>query len=106
MAITYTWDCKTVDVKTVKNKKDTVFNVHWRIIGSDDKNSASVYGTIALDTSNLTNFVPFKDLTNEKITSWVESALGEDAVAEQKVVVADALSELETPLEQTKTIGG
>ena len=45
MAINYTWDCKTVDVKTIDGNEDTVFNVHWRLTGTDDANNAStVYG--------------------------------------------------------------
>ena len=31
MAINYTWDVRTVDVKEIENiNADTVFNVHWR----------------------------------------------------------------------------
>ena len=46
MAINYTWDVKTVDVKEIDGNADTVFNVHWRLTGTDDVNdkSATVYG--------------------------------------------------------------
>ena len=36
MAINYTWDVKTVDVKEIDGKADTVFNVHWRLNGEDE----------------------------------------------------------------------
>ena len=52
MAINYTWDVSTVDVKEIDGNADTVFNVHWRLTGTDDTNNdaegnpqvATVYG--------------------------------------------------------------
>lgn len=106
MAINYTWDCKTVDVKTIDGNEDTVFNVHWRLTGEDDSNNAStVYGTKELDTSDLSSFTAFADLTNEQITGWVESAMGEDKVKEYKANISNQIAELATPTQETKTIG-
>ena len=39
MAINYTWDVSTVDVKEIDGNADTVFNVHWRLTGTDDANT-------------------------------------------------------------------
>ena len=39
MAINYTWDVSTVDVKEIDGNADTVFNVHWRLTGTDDTNT-------------------------------------------------------------------
>ena len=39
MAINYTWDVKTVDVKEIDGNADTVFNVHWRLNAEDDANT-------------------------------------------------------------------
>jgi hypothetical protein len=113
MAINYTWDCKTVDVKTIDSNADTVFNVHWRLTGTDDANNdadgnsqaATVYGSIGLDISDLSSFTAFADLTNEQITGWVESAMGEDKVTEYKANLSNQIAELVTPTQETKTIG-
>ena len=106
MAINYTWDCKTVDVKTIDGNEDTVFNVHWQLTGEDDaNNSSTVYGTKELDTSDLSSFTAFADLTNDQITGWVESALGEDRVTEIKANISNQITELVTPTQETKTIG-
>tara|TARA_Y100000004_G_scaffold129847_1_gene146429 strand:+ start:181 stop:537 length:357 start_codon:yes stop_codon:yes gene_type:complete len=117
MAINYTWNCKTVDVKTIDGNEDTVFNVHWRLTGTDDANtvqdiggddvsaSALIYGTQILDTSDLSSFTAFADLTNEQIAGWVQSALGEDKVIELKTNVSNQIAELLTPTQETKTIG-
>ena len=106
MAINYTWDCKTVDVKTIDGNEDTVFNVHWRLTGEDDANNISgVYGTQTLDTSDLSGFTAFSDLTNNQVTAWVESAMGEDKVTEYKSAISNQIAELVTPTQETKTIG-
>ena len=117
MAINYTWDCKTVDVKTIDGNEDTVFNVHWRLTGTDDANTvedlegndvavtASVYGSQGLDISDLSSFTAFVDLTASNVQGWVESALGEDKVTELKNNVSNQIAELVTPSQETKTIG-
>jgi hypothetical protein len=118
MAINYTWDVKTVDVKEIDSNADTVFNVHWRLNAEDDTNTisdpvagnipatASVYSTQTLDTSDLSNFTAFANLTASDVQGWVESALGEDRVTEIKAGLDAQINELINPVVQTKTIGG
>jgi len=108
MAINYTWDCKTVDVKTIDGNEDTVFNVHWRLIATDDVNnkSASVYGTQELDTSDLSDFTAFADLTASDVQGWVEAAMGADKITEMKASLDVQIGKLVNPVVQTKTIGG
>ena len=108
MAINYTWDVKTVDVKEIDGNADTVFNVHWRLTGTDDVNdeSASVYGTQTLDTSDLSSFKAFADLTASDVQGWVEAAMGEEAVINMKSGLDAQIDELLNPVVQTKTIGG
>ena len=106
MAINYTWDCKTVDVQTIDGNEDTVFNVHWRLTGEDDANNSSgVYGTQILDTSDLSSFTAFANLTIEQVTNWTRDALGEDKVTELKANISNQIAELVTPSQETKTIG-
>ena len=118
MAINYTWDCKTVDTKTIDSNPDTVFNVHWRLTAIDDVNTvqdiggsnipatATVYGTQSLDTSDLSDFTAFADLTASDVQGWVEAAMGEEAVTNLKSGLDAQIDELVNPVVQTKTIGG
>ena len=117
MAINYTWDVSTVDVKEVEGNADTVFNVHWRLTGTDDTNtvkdsqdndvaaSATVYGSIGLDTSDLSNFTAFADLTASNVQGWVEAAMGADKITEMKAGLDANIAELVTPTVQTKQVG-
>ena len=117
MAINYTWDVKTVDVKEIDGNADTVFNVHWRLNAEDDANtvkdflgndvpvSTSVYGTQSLDTSDLSDFTAFADLTTNDVQGWVEAAMGEEEVQAKKDSLDSQIDELVNPIVQTKTIG-
>ena len=118
MAINYTWDVKTVDVKEIDGNADTVFNVHWRLNAEDDANTvedmegndvpatASVYGTQSLDTSDLSDFTAFADLSASVVQGWVEAAMGAEAVTNMKAGLDAQIDELVNPVVQTKTIEG
>ena len=113
MAINYTWNVSTVDVKEIDGNADTVFNVHWRLTGTDDANNdadgnpqaASVYGTIDLDTEDLSDFIAFADLTASDVQGWVEAAMGEEEVQAKKDSLDATIAELVTPTVQTKQVG-
>jgi len=109
MAITYTWDCKTVDTYPTKDSKsDVIFNVHWRLNAEDDtkdKNSGTIYGVESINTDDLSTFTAFADLKESDIIGWVESGLGEEKVKELKSALDNQIAEKITPTVVTKTIG-
>ena len=113
MAINYTWNVSTVDVKEIDGNADTVFNVHWRLTGTDDANNdadgnpqtVSVYGSIGLDTEDLSDFTAFADLTVSDVQGWVEDAMGEEEIQAKKDSLDATIAELVTPTVQTKQVG-
>ena len=124
MAINYTWNVATVDTKpsvTDENaitETDVIYNVHWRLTGTDDTNTyedengddvnytADVYGTQSLDISDLGSFTAFDDVTASDVEGWVTTAMGTDEVQSLKDAVAAKITEAITPTSETKTIGG
>ena len=114
MAISYEWNVSTVDTYPTKDSKsDVVHNVHWRLTATDDTNkdsdgnnwTADVYGSQAVDTSDLSSFTAFADLTASDVQGWVEAALGADKVTEMKAGLDAQIAEKITPTSVTKTIG-
>jgi hypothetical protein len=113
MANTYTWDCKTVDVyPEYENNSDVVYNVHWRLNAESDQQdsegnnyTATVYGTQALTVDDIGSFIPFADLTNDTVTGWVTTGMGEDEVDNLKSGLDAQIALLITPTSVTKTIG-
>ena len=113
MAITYTWNCTTVDTYPTKSDQaDVIFNVHWRLNGvkeveGEDLNpmTGDSYGVVSLDTEDLSTFTAFADITEADVIGWVEAALGEDQVAALKTSIDAQIAEKITPTVVTKQIG-
>ena len=113
MNITYDWNCKTVDAYPQDGEyTDLVYNVHWIVTGvSDELNpegvaySATSIGTQTLDVSDVTDFIPFEDLTNEQVVAWTKGAMGEEQVASIEVSIQSQIDALITPTTVTLTIG-
>ena len=113
MSNTYTWDCKTVDVyPTHDGHSDVVYVVHWRLNAESDQQdaegnnySASVYGTHSVNADDISDFIPFADLTNEIVTGWVTTGMGDDEVANLKSGLDAKIADEITPTSVTKTIG-
>ncbi len=110
---TYNWNCKTVDCYPEQdNEADVVYNVHWIVTGvSDQKDpqgdfySATNIGTQTLDTSQITNFIPFDQLTNDEVVAWTKGAMGDKQVASIEASIQSQIDSLITPTSVTLTIG-
>ena len=114
MAINYTWNVNTCDVYPTKSgKSNVVHNVHWRLKATDDANNdsdgnpqtAEVYGSVGLDTSDLSSFTNWSSLDAATVQSWVEAALTTDTVTELKSGLDAQIAEKITPTSVTKTLG-
>ena len=114
MAINYTWNVNTCDVYPTKSgKSNVVHNVHWRLKATDDANNdsdgnpqtAEVYGSVGLDTSDLSSFTNWSSLDAATVQSWVEAALTTDTVTELKSGLDAQIAEKITPKSVTKTLG-
>ena len=111
--ITYDWNCKTVDAYPQDGDyTDLVYNVHWRVTGTSDElkpdgtaYSAINIGTQTLDVSDVTEFIPFEDLTNEQVVAWTKGAMGEEQVASIEASIESQINSLITPTTVTLTIG-
>ena len=86
---TYNWNCKTVDCYPEQdNEADVVYNVHWIVTGVSDQVDpqgnpylATNIGTQTLDTSQITTFIPFDQLTNDEVVAWTKGAMCDEQVA-------------------------
>ena len=110
MANTYSWDCRTVDTypsHTDDNsvtESDVVYNVHWRVTGTDGTNESTVIGTQTIETADLSTFTAFDDISHDDMIAWTKSAMGEERVAELEASLDSQLAELAAPTSVTKTI--
>mgnify|MGYP003150450299 FL=1 len=114
MAITYKWICSDCDVYPSKNSKSNVVHaVHWILRGTDDANKDSDgnnitsdrYGTQDIDTSDLSNFKNWSELTASDTQGWVEDAMGEEKVKDLKAAIDADISEKISPNTVYKKLG-
>jgi len=107
---TYEWNCRTVDAYTTHTDENgvtesqVVYNVHWRVTGSDETNSATVIGTQTLETADLSSFTAFDAVAHEDMIAWTKAAMGAERVSEIEASLDTQLAELAAPASVTLTI--
>lgn len=113
MATIFNWDCKTVDAyPLVGEDSDVVYNVHWIVTGVSDQldpqgnpYQARSIGTQALSTDDITDFIPFEDLTNKVVVEWTKGAMGEFDVTSVENGIQNSIDLQITPVSVTLTVG-
>ena len=109
MAITYTWDTKTVDTYPTKSgESDVIFKVYWKLDGVDntaEKNAAYATGVVDLDTSDLSSFTAFADVTESDVDGWVQAEIGADMINIYRSGIEAEITEKATPTVVRKYIG-
>ena len=114
MAITYKWTCNKCDVYPSKSSKSNVVHtVHWVLKATDDTNKDSDgnaitsdrYGAQPIDTSDLSSFKNWSDLTASDTQGWTENAMGADVVTALKTGLDADIAEKVSPSSVTKSIG-
>ena len=108
--ITYDWDCKTVDAYVEQGgNDDVVYNVHWIVTGTKEDGekqySATNIGTQTLDTSEITDFIPFDEVTNAQVVAWTQAAMGAEQVTSIETNIANAIELEINPVSVTLSVG-
>ena len=110
MANTYSWDCRTVDAyptHTDENgvtESQVVYNVHYRVTGTDGTHSSTVIGTQTLETADLSGFTAFDAVTHEDMIAWTKGAMGTERVSEIEASLDSQIADLAAPSSVTLTI--
>lgn len=105
-----TWSIASLNRQiSLDGKSDVVTAVHWQVIdaetvGSGDDavtHNGRAYGVAGLDTSDLSSFTAYADITEADAIAWAKTAIGADQVAAYEKSVADQLTESKTPTTAT-----
>lgn len=106
--INYTWNCKTVDAYPQDGEyTDVVYNVHYYVLGEDSETAyqSDIIGTQILNVSDIADFKPFSELTNEDAVAWCKAAMGEEQVAQIEATIAASIEDQVNPSSVTLVIG-
>tara|TARA_R110001632_G_scaffold91511_1_gene196115 strand:- start:138 stop:461 length:324 start_codon:yes stop_codon:yes gene_type:complete len=103
--VAITWSIVQLDYAvSLDSETDVVNNSHWQCVDVDAAgNQGRVYGSVAIPTDNITNFIPYTDITEAQALEWTKTALGAEEVASMEANVAAQLALLEDPLEGSGT---
>ena len=93
MSITNTWNIVALNCKPdVNGMLDYVVTSHWTLTATDGTYTGSVYGTASFEVDPAkSNYVPYADLTLDKVIAWTQDALGEEQVASYEASVASQI---------------
>lgn len=72
----YTWKLKSLKRKDSSNLKNIIVQTYWQKIGTDENGIKGIFeGATPFDLSkvNPDNFIPYEQLTEEMILSWIQS---------------------------------
>ena len=95
-----TWSIAQLDYTvSLDSKTNVVTNIHWDCTDADaDGNAGRTYGSQAIPTDDLSDFINYSDITEANAIAWVKAALGEDGVSDQEAAVAAQIAVLQTPV--------
>jgi hypothetical protein len=76
---TYTWNVANLERSLADGMVTTV---HYTITAHDGTYSTSAYGSVGLEPADPDSMVPFADLDEFTVASWVANQFGDDKVQE------------------------
>jgi hypothetical protein len=76
----YTWNVTNLFTETIDGKEDYVVTALYETIGVDGEYTASLSGSSQFSTSDVTEFIPYADLTEEVVITWIKETLGENGI--------------------------
>lgn len=98
--VNYAWVFNPLDVKLAEDGlTNVVYNVNWRLTGTDGDFSSSVYGSCAVPAPSPDKFTPYDQLTEAQVQSWVEEALGAEQVILYKSAIAQNIELQKNPVD-------
>ncbi len=96
-SITYTWKINQLDRETTDG---FVFTAHYNVGAANGTYTASAYGSQGFERPE--TLVPYSDLTEETVLTWLKTALTDEKVTEIEAALKQQIDEQVQP---TKAAG-
>jgi hypothetical protein len=88
----YTWTVTALYTETIHGETDYVVIADYTTIGVDGDYSASLQNTAVFSTDSVSIFVPYEDLTEEIVLTWIKETLGENGVVSIEANIQDLIN--------------
>lgn len=90
-----TWNLNNVKVyNTLDGNSDVIYLVSYNVVATNENGSYALSKEATIDTSSITDFIPFADLTEADVLGWVATDLGIDGVAAIDQEAENALNDM------------
>lgn len=85
---TFTWVISSMDRQA---NNGFVSTVHYRAMATEGEYTVDTYGTVGYTHESDGTYIPYADLTEEDVISWVQDSLGKEVVEERLQTQINAL---------------
>ena len=105
MATTYTWSVTNLyTIPVSSSEPDYVVTALYELVGVDGTYTSSISNSAQFEVSSEGDFIPYADLTNEIVISWVKEQLGVDGVANLEASIQGQIdSQINPPVSPENT---
>ena len=76
----YTWAVTALYTETIDGQKDYVVIANYNVVGSDGTYEASLSNIARFSTESVSPFIPYADLTEDIVISWIIDEIGTDGI--------------------------
>lgn len=76
----FTWVVTQLYTETIDGQQDYVVVANYTVNGIDGIYSAEYSNLINFTTDQVSPFIPYNELTNDIVASWIQQELGQDGV--------------------------
>ena len=94
MSVTFTWSIlpNGLRVKEVNGNPDTVLNVEFKITATDGTHTVEMLNSVELDPVAGAPFIPFAQLTEQKVIEWVKAAMPAERITRFEQMLSQRLA--------------
>lgn len=78
---TFNWTVTQLLTETIAGEQNYVVIANYEVVGVDSVYTSSLSDSARFSTANVDTFIPYEDLTNSIVISWIQALLGVDGVA-------------------------
>jgi hypothetical protein len=100
----YNWTVTQLYTQTIEGMADYVVTASYNTTGIDGEFTASLSGTTQFSTADVTEFIPYEDLTEEIVIGWIKESLGENGIISIEACIQGQIdSEINPPVSPENT---
>lgn len=77
---TYTWNVTALYTETIDGEQNYVVIANYNVVGFDGTYEASLSNIARFSTESVSPFIPYEDLTETIVITWIMDELGTDGV--------------------------